>query len=257
LLLIDQEQELCVCELTTALNISQPKVSRHLAQLRKCGLLQDRKYGQWVFYSINPGIKQWVKTIISDTRNFNEDYYKENITNLNKMENRPLCCDNKSRVTAMKILFICTHNRCRSILGEAITRHETTGQIEVASAGSSPADAIHPLTIKELQKRNINVSNLKSKSWDELEDFEPDVVITVCDNAANEQCPIWFGKAVKAHWGLPDPTSLNGSEKEVELLFDKVIKTIENRIKSLETHDLKSLPTEELVKLLNKVGEIN
>lgn len=133
----------------------------------------------------------------------------------------------------MKILYICTHNRCRSILFEAISRHRATGTIEARSAGSQPAHQVHPLSIKYLQEASNSVAGLQSQSWDEFENFGPDVVITVCDSAAGESCPIWFGTTIKAHWGLADPSKVEGSEEEVANAFRQTIQTIERRVDTL------------------------
>lgn len=133
----------------------------------------------------------------------------------------------------MKLLFVCTHNRCRSILAEAVTRHFAKGQLEVRSAGSQPAGAVHPLSIKYLQEAGIDTSGLCSQSWDELETFAPDVVITVCDSAAGESCPLWFGNAIKVHWGLKDPSALESGERQVAQAFRHTIALLERRIKKL------------------------
>ena len=133
----------------------------------------------------------------------------------------------------MKLLFICTHNRCRSILAEAITRHLSDGSIQAASAGSQPVGEVHPLSLKYLQEMEISTDGLKSQSWDELESFEPDVVITVCDSAAGEQCPVWFGQSIKVHWGLPDPSKIEGSDEEIATGFYTVMGIIEKRIEAL------------------------
>ncbi|WP_115718565.1 arsenate reductase ArsC [Gallaecimonas mangrovi] len=133
----------------------------------------------------------------------------------------------------MKLLFVCTHNRCRSILAEAVTRHFAKGQLEVRSAGSQPAGAVHPLSIKYLQEAGIDTRGLCSQSWDELEAFAPDVVITVCDSAAGESCPLWFGNAIKVHWGLKDPSALESGEREVAQAFRHTIALLERRIKKL------------------------
>ena len=96
ILLIHQEQELCVCELTEALSEIQPKISRHLAHLRKCNLLLDRRQGQWVFYQINPALNEWAKEVIEKTSNNSQVFLKENLTRLNQMGQRPerikACC---------------------------------------------------------------------------------------------------------------------------------------------------------------------
>ncbi len=130
----------------------------------------------------------------------------------------------------MKILFICTHNRCRSILAEAIANHCSKGLIEAASAGSEPAGEIHSMTLKALEFYNIPATGLRSKSWDEMEDFEPDFVITVCNNAASEVCPVWFGKSLRAHWNLKDPSTVAGSEAEMLAAFGETITLLKNRI---------------------------
>lgn len=146
----------------------------------------------------------------------------------------------------MKILFICTHNRCRSILSEAITNHLAKGRITAYSAGSQPAGEVHPLSLKYLQQRGIATDGLKSQSWDEFESISPDVVITVCDSAANESCPIWFGDTVKVHWGLIDPSKLEGTEAELEAAFYAVMDTIEARVEKLLALDLNQLSQTEL-----------
>jgi arsenate reductase len=133
----------------------------------------------------------------------------------------------------MKILFICTHNRCRSILAEAIANHFSEGQIEAASAGSEPAGAVHPMTLKALEFHNIPVAGLYSKSWEEMEDFEPDFVITVCDSAAHEPCPLWFGKSLRAHWNLKDPSTVVGSDPEKLAAYGETIALLTVRIREL------------------------
>jgi arsenate reductase (thioredoxin) len=130
----------------------------------------------------------------------------------------------------IKLLFICTHNRCRSILAEAVANHFGDGKIKAASAGSEPAGKIHPLTLDALNAAGISVAGLRSKSWDELEDYVPDVVITVCDKAANEVCPIWFAKVTKVHWGLADPSALEGAGDSVMLAFQDTIDTLMVRL---------------------------
>jgi arsenate reductase len=131
----------------------------------------------------------------------------------------------------MKLLFICTHNRCRSILGEAIANYEGGGRIIAMSAGSQPSGQVHPLTIEYLHKYGFSTAGLHSKSWDELTDFEPDYVITVCDSAAREACPLWLGKAPRVHWGLADPSRLaDESREQQDQAFGRIIRTIVSRI---------------------------
>lgn len=133
----------------------------------------------------------------------------------------------------MKILYICTHNRCRSILSEAITNHLADGKIIAKSAGSQPVGEVHPLSIHYLKEAGMTTQGLRSESWDYFEDFEPDIVITVCDSAAGESCPIWFGQTIKVHWGLADPSKLVGSEDEIARAFRATIDEISIRVKAL------------------------
>ncbi len=157
----------------------------------------------------------------------------------------------------MKILYICTHNRCRSILGEAITNHLGQGKLEARSAGSSPVGEVHPLSIKYLQEKGISTDGLKSQSWDEHEAYAPDVVFTVCDSAAKETCPVWFGKSIQVHWGLPDPSKLEGSEEQIKSAFLAVMATIEARVNAMLELDINHLSDTELEAQLQTIGEQN
>ena len=130
----------------------------------------------------------------------------------------------------MKLLFICTHNRCRSILCEAIANQRAEGVLCAASAGSAPVEAVHPLTLRYLEERGYQTSGLQSQSWQDLEGFEPDRVITVCDTAAGEACPLWMGDVQKVHWGLPDPSRTEGSDEVIRAAFMAVIDRIESRV---------------------------
>lgn len=133
----------------------------------------------------------------------------------------------------MKILYICTHNRCRSILSEAITNHLSHGKLKAFSAGSQPAGQVHPLSIQYLQEKGISTAGLQSQSWNAFEAEQPDIVVTVCDSAAEETCPMWFGNTLLVHWGLTDPSKLEGSEDDSRDAFFAVMHTIENRVAKL------------------------
>lgn len=151
----------------------------------------------------------------------------------------------------MKVLYICTHNRCRSILSEAITNHVAGDTMQAKSAGSQPVGEVHPLSIKYLQEAGISVDGLQSQSWDEFENFAPDLVVTVCDSAAGESCPVWFGKSVKVHWGLSDPSKLEGSEEEKAQAFRETINIITQRVQQLAKVEFSS--PEALREAVNKL----
>lgn len=157
----------------------------------------------------------------------------------------------------MKILYICTHNRCRSILSEAITNHLSarlsTKKLHAFSAGSQPAGQVHPLSLKYLQEKGISIDGLRSQSWDDFEHEQPDIVVTVCDSAANEVCPVWFGNTIKVHWPLPDPSKLEGSEEDIRDAFFAVMETIQQRITRLLALELDGLSQEVSRDVLNKL----
>ena len=155
-----------------------------------------------------------------------------------------------------RILFICTHNRCRSILAQAITNHINDKRIIAESAGAEPAGQIHPLTLKNLEQRNISTADLHSKSWDTLSAFTPEIVITVCDQAANESCPVWLGNAQKVHWGLPDP-SRKTPQQDSDLAFAHVIETLESRMRFVLCHDIEKMNTKQLTTVFLNALENN
>ena len=145
----------------------------------------------------------------------------------------------------MKILYICTHNRCRSILCEAIT-NASQGNLNARSAGSQPVGEVHPLSLKYLGERGYKTEGLKSQSWDEFEAYSPDLVVTVCDSAAGESCPIYFGQSLKVHWGLEDPSKLEGTDSEKASAFNQTMDIIEKRVLALaeiaeQTHTIETL----------------
>jgi len=153
----------------------------------------------------------------------------------------------------MKILYVCTHNRCRSILCEAIT-NASDSNVEARSAGSQPVGEVHPLSLKYLAARGFDITGLKSQSWNEFEGFDADLVVTVCDSAAGETCPVFFGKSLKVHWGLEDPSKREGTEQEMADAFNKTIDIIEKRVAALSTLSKKQLDKAALKEALLKLG---
>jgi len=154
----------------------------------------------------------------------------------------------------MKLLFVCTHNACRSVLSEVIGRRIAGDRLQTASAGSQPSGQIHPLTLRFLQSQGYSTDGLLSKGFADVEFFDPDVVITVCDRAAEEACPVWLGNAVKVHWGLPDPSHMEGSDTEVDAAFTAIAATIGHRIEALLAERFESLSPGELTALFNKIA---
>lgn len=154
----------------------------------------------------------------------------------------------------MKILYICTHNRCRSILSEAITNSIAGDLIDAKSAGSQPAGEVHPLSLKYLEQTGYSIDGLQSQSWDDFEVFSPDVVVTVCDSAAGETCPVYFGNSVKVHWGLSDPSKVIGDEAQIQHSFLTCIEEIEQRVHTLKEIAEKNVDKTQLKAALLAVG---
>jgi arsenate reductase (thioredoxin) len=154
----------------------------------------------------------------------------------------------------LKILVLCTGNSCRSIMGEALLNHLGQGRLTAFSAGSKPTGQVHPKSLALLQSKGISTAGFRSKSWDEFADTPVDVVITVCDNAAGEACPVFFGAPVKAHWGVPDPAHATGNDAEIMSAFDSAYKTLEARVKAFLRLP-PGLAKDELAKHLRTIGE--
>jgi protein-tyrosine-phosphatase len=157
----------------------------------------------------------------------------------------------------LNVLFLCTHNSARSVLAESVMNRLGKGRFKGFSAGSMPSGRVHPYALDLLQKLNYDVSNLRSKSWDEF--AEPgapmlDFVFTVCDNAANEVCPYWPGQPVTAHWGLPDPSAVEGSETERRLAFADTHRMLYQRISIFTNLPLDSLDKLALQERLDEIG---
>ncbi|MGA8260422.1 MAG: arsenate reductase ArsC [Arenicellales bacterium] len=131
------------------------------------------------------------------------------------------------------VLFLCTGNSARSILGEAILNRLGSGRFRACSAGSRPTGRVNPNAINLLKRLEYPTEGLRSKSWDEFARPgapQMDFIFTVCDNAAGESCPVWPGHPMTAHWGIPDPAAVEGSEAEVALAFADAYRLLKNRI---------------------------
>jgi protein-tyrosine-phosphatase len=155
------------------------------------------------------------------------------------------------------VLFLCTGNSARSILAECILNREGKGRFRGFSAGSHPKGQVHPFAIELLKKLNHPTAGLRSKDWEEF--AAPgapamDFVFTVCDNAANEVCPVWPGQPMTAHWGLPDPAAVDGTEAERHLAFADAYRMLLNRISVFTNLPMRSLDRLALQKRLDEIG---
>lgn len=157
------------------------------------------------------------------------------------------------------VLFLCTGNSARSIMAEAILQRLGAGKFNAYSAGSHPTGRVNPGAAKLLQRFNYKTDGFRSKSWDEFAQAgapELDFVVTVCDNAAGEVCPIWPGQPMTAHWGVPDPAAvIDGSEAEIAAAFADAYGRLQNRINIFVNLPLASLDRLSLQKRLDSIGQ--
>jgi arsenate reductase len=158
------------------------------------------------------------------------------------------------------VLFLCTGNSARSILCEAYLNAHADGRFRAFSAGSHPKGAVHPLTLETLRRSGLSAAGLRSKSWDEFARKDApkmDLVITVCDSAAGEVCPVWPGQPITSHWSFADPAASTGSDEERLAFFREIFRQIRNRIDLLRSLKLERLERLALKRAVDDIGETN
>src|SRR5471032_2154916 len=156
----------------------------------------------------------------------------------------------------MKVLFMCTANSCRSILSEALFNHLAPEGFRAISSGSFPKGQVLPRSLTTLNAAGISTEGLYSKGNDAFEGSPPDVVITVCDKAAGEACPVYFGPALKAHWGLEDPSDVQGDEAVVGAAFHATLARIETRCRAFFALPFAQLDRAALKRELDRISDL-
>lgn len=155
------------------------------------------------------------------------------------------------------VLFLCTGNSARSILAEALIEHWGRGRFKGYSAGSYPKGAVHPLTLDLLDRLRLPTAGLRSKSWDEFARPDApvmDFVLTVCDQAAGEICPVWPGQPITAHWGIPDPAAVEGTGEQCRRAFRDAAQRLEARIKLFAALSIDKLDRLALKRHVDEIG---
>ena len=156
------------------------------------------------------------------------------------------------------VLFLCTGNSARSIMAEAIMNRKGGANFTAYSAGSHPTGTVRPAALRQLEKAGLDASNARSKSWDEF--TGPDAphlsfVFTVCDKAAAEVCPLWPGQPMTAHWGIPDPAAVQGTEQEIDRAYSHALQALDRRISLFLCLPLATLDTFALQKQIDEIGK--
>jgi arsenate reductase len=155
------------------------------------------------------------------------------------------------------VLFLCTGNSARSIMAEAILKQKGQPNFTAYSAGSHPSGTVRPEALRQLESAHLPTTGLRSKNWDELAKPDApklDFVFTVCDNAANEVCPIWPGQPMTAHWGIPDPAAVQGTEEQVQKAFREAFFLLDRRISLFLSLPLATLDRFSLKKEIDNIG---
>jgi arsenate reductase (thioredoxin) len=155
------------------------------------------------------------------------------------------------------VLFLCTGNSARSIIAAAILNHKGHGNFTAYSGGRFPKGGVHPMALKLLETSNLSSDGLRNKSWDEFGKLgapQMDFIITVCDTARGEACPVWPGQPVTAHWGVPDPAAVTGTPEEIEQAFRETLMILERRISLFLCLPLPSLETIALKQEVENIG---
>jgi len=156
------------------------------------------------------------------------------------------------------VLFLCTGNSARSILAEAILNRIGKGKFVAWSAGSQPKGAVNPHALALLKRLDYPAGTLRSKSWDEFAQAgapQMDFVFTVCDNAANEVCPVWPGQPMTAHWGIPDPAAVEGDNAKIDLAFRDAYQLLHRRIELFANLPMEKLDRLSLKRRLDEIGK--
>ena len=155
------------------------------------------------------------------------------------------------------VLFLCTGNSARSIMAEAITNEKGQPNFTAYSAGSHPSGTVRPEALRQLEVAHLPTAGLRSKSWEEFAKPDAprlDFVFTVCDNAANEVCPVWPGQPMTAHWGIPDPAAVQGTKEQVEKAFRDAFVLLDRRISLFLSLTLSTLDRLSLKKEIDHIG---
>lgn len=161
--------------------------------------------------------------------------------------------------THMNVLFICTGNSARSIMAEALMNQLGGGRFRAHSAGSHPAGFVHPKAIELLERNRFNTGALRSKNWDEYAAAnapQMDFVLTVCDKAAGEVCPVWPGQPMSAHWGVEDPAAATGTPEQVDKAFSDAFRVLQRRIALFLNLPFEKLERLSLLKELQSIGQV-
>ncbi|SFQ65594.1 arsenate reductase [Roseivivax halotolerans] len=241
-------------EIAEALGIKPSTLSSYLSALTQAGLVTQRRKGTSLLYSANlDGAQTMIDTLFLDCCRGRPDLCLS-LTSSSRDGAKPMS-DRK-----FNVLFICTGNSARSIFAESILRKEAGDRFEVFSAGTRPYSELNPFALSVLKDKGHDVSVLRAKNVSEFQGpSAPDLdfVFTVCDQAANEDCPAWTGQPISAHWGMPDPVKAEGTEAQRSLAFQQAYGALRNRITAFTALPLDTLDRISLQKAVDRIAGLD
>lgn len=247
-------------EIAERLGVGPSSLSFHLAQLERAGLVSARRDRQRIIYRVEIGAMSRLVTFLT------RDCCNGSPEICGMPSGRPAGrtdIEEDRRMTGdrlFNVLFLCTGNTARSIMAEAILGRIAGGRFRAFSAGSHPRGEVHPFTLDLLRKEGLPINGLRSKNWDEFTAPgapEMDFVFTVCDTIAGEKCPVWAGWPMTAHWGVPDPVAVEGTEAERRFAFADAYRMLSRRIGIFANLPVEALDRMSLQRRLDSIGEDN
>jgi len=243
-------------EIARKVTAPQNTVSTHLALLTRAGLITRTRKGREIIYAPKlSAIHDLVLFLTQDCCEGHPELCGPLVDDLTL----PISGNKKTDNRVYNVLFLCTGNSARSILAEAILNRLGKGRFLAFSAGSHPAGKVNPFAIGLLRRLDFPTDNLRSKNWDEFAQPDApalDFIFTVCDNAAGEVCPIWPGQPITAHWGVPDPAMVAGSDAQKALAFGEAYRQLETRIDCFVNLPLEAIDRLSLKMHLDQIGTI-
>ncbi|MEW2913529.1 helix-turn-helix domain-containing protein [Leisingera sp. JC11] len=239
-------------EIAQALDYKANTASAYLSALKQAGLITQQRTGTSLMYAADlQGLRGMFDGLLTGCCQNRPDICS------------PLICEEMTVPTPdrpFNVLFICTGNSARSLLAEAILNQEGGGKFRAFSAGTEPSPGPRPEVIALLQAKGFDTSSLRSKDLDEFsrpDAHQMDFIFTVCDHAANEECPAWPGQPMSAHWGLADPVKAEGTDAERRLAFQQAYGLLRNRIKVFADLPFETLDRMSLQHQVDDIGRLN
>jgi len=236
--------------LSEALAIAPNALSFHLRELSAAGLVSQERDGRHLIYRAAFDTMNALLSYLSlNCCEWSPNVFPNSVTPRSVLMHQKV----------MNVLFICTHNSARSILAEALLNQLGGGRFRAYSAGSTPAGQVNPRAVTLLEKISCRVGELRSKDWAEFAvpgAPQMDFVLTVCDKAAGEVCPVWPGQPMSAHWGVPDPASVTGTDQQIDAAFTDAFMVMQRRISLFLNLPIEKLERLSLRHELQAIGKV-